>query len=110
MPASDLFFGFLCASVTLWLLSVRVILGRRASPVARSKESRPLLSSALARLSPTALHTLLLVGFLCAVGATLVLPWAVSLSLTGTPGLVSGLIFAALLAIGVLYASKTMSE
>lgn len=110
MPASDLFFGFLCAGVTLWLLGVRVIVGRRASPVARTKKPRPLLSSALASLFPTELHTLLLVGFLCTMGAILVLPWAVSLSLTETPGLVPGLIFSALLAIGVLYASKMMGE
>jgi NADH:ubiquinone oxidoreductase subunit 3 (subunit A) len=110
MPANDLFWGFLCAGVTLGLLSVRVILGRRASPVARCKEARPLLSSALARLFPATLHTLLLLGFLCAVGATLMLPWAVSLSVTGPTGLVLGLIFAALPAVGVLYARKTMSE
>ena len=110
MPASDLLYGFLCAGTTLWLLCVRVILARRAPPVARSQESRPLLSSALARHSPIALHTLLLLGFLCTLGAMLMLPWAVSLPLTGTPGLLSGLVFAALLAIGVLYISKTMSK
>jgi NADH:ubiquinone oxidoreductase subunit 3 (subunit A) len=110
MPASDLLFGFLCSGVTLWLLSVRVILGRRASPVVRSQESRPLLSSALARFYPVVLHTLLLLGFLCTLGATLMLPWAVSLPLTGTPGLVPGLVFVVLLVIGVLYVLKTMSE
>ena len=110
MPASDLLLGFLCAGVALVLLSVRVVLGRRASPVARPKEPRPLLSSALARLFPAALHTFSLLGFLCTVGATLMLPWAVSLSTTETPGLVSGLTVAALLAIGILYALKTMSK
>jgi len=110
MPASDLFLGFFCAGVTLWLLSVRVILSHRASPGAQSEQPRPLLSSALASLFPAALHTFLLIGFLCTVGVTLMLPWAVSLSLTGTPGLVPGLTFAALLATGILYASKTIGK
>ena len=110
MSASDLFLGLLSAGVTLWLLSVRVILGRRAPPDTRLEQPRPLLSSTLDRLSPAVLLTFLLLGFLCAVGATLALPWAVSLSLTGTPGLVSGLIFISLPVIGILYAAKMMRE
>jgi hypothetical protein len=55
--------------------------------------------------SLTPLLPALISAFLCLVGLLLLLPWAASLSSQGDTGLQTGIVFAILLAVGMLYAS-----
>jgi hypothetical protein len=55
---------------------------------------------------PAKVSVALLCAFACSVGAILLVPWAAALPLTGTPGLLPGILVIAFLTIGVLYALK----
>jgi len=85
------------------LVSLEVLLelvGRRTAARTREAACSGRSYSALAPLLPA-----LISAFLCLVGLLLLLPWAASLSSQRDTGLQTGIVFAILLALGILHAS-----
>jgi len=95
----------LVAGSLVSLLVLLELVGRRAAArtpeAARPGQSYPSL---------TPLLPALISAFLCLVGLLLLLPWAASLSSQGDTGLETGIVFAILLAVGMLYASTRTEQ